>query len=100
MYQAIINKLNRFLELLNLPSDILNADEFQGVLVKKLSNQNIIKEKRRIPAGTNSSTVNQTHIDITGQNGMLFFFESLNDQTTATQSIDVDLFENNFKYLK
>ena len=31
---------------------------------------------------------------------MLFFFEELTDATTGMQSIDVDLFTNNFQYLK
>lgn len=48
MYRQIINELNRFLNFINIPGIPLNPDAFQGVLVKKLSNQNIIKDKRRI----------------------------------------------------
>ena len=62
-------------------------------------NQNIIKDKRRINAGDTSSTVNQTHIDVTGKQGMLFFFEELNNATTSVQSIDIDIYDNNFRYL-
>lgn len=99
MYQKIINELNLFLDKINMPSNPINPDEFQGVFVKKLSNQNIIKDKRRINAGDAVSTVNQTHIDITGRQSMLFFFESLNAKTTSVQNIDIDLYDNNYKYL-
>lgn len=99
MYLPIIDELNRFLNFINIPGLPLNPNAFQGILVKKLSNQNIIKDKRRINAGENASTVNQTHLDITGQQGMLFFFETLNDTTTAFQNIDIDLYDNNLRYL-
>lgn len=99
MYRQIIDELNRFLNFINVPGIPLNQDAFQGVFVKKLSNQNIIKDKRRINAGDIVSTVNQTHIDITGRQGMLFFFEELNNTTTSVQSIDIDLYDNNLKYL-
>ncbi|MBQ2922040.1 MAG: HNH endonuclease [Tyzzerella sp.] len=100
MYHQIINELNRFLNSLNVPATRLNPDAFQGVFIKKLSNQNIVKDKRRINAGDTTSTVNQTHIDITGRQSMLFFFEELNSETTSVQSIDIDLFENNLSYLR
>lgn len=100
MYRQIIDEINRFLNSINVPAAPLNPDAFQGVFVKKLSNQNIIKDKRRINAGDTVSTVNQTHIDITGRQGMLFFFEELNNATTSTQSIDIDLYDNNLKYLR
>lgn len=99
MYRQIIDELNHFLNLINIPASPLNPDAFQGVFVKKLSNQNIFKDKRRIKAGATVSTVNQTHIDITGHQGMLFFFEELNNTTTSFQSIDIDLYDNNLKYL-
>lgn len=99
MYRQIIDELNRFLNSINIPGTPLNPDAFQGVFVKKLSNQNIIKDKRRINAGDTTSTVNQTHIDITGRQSMLFFFEELNNASTASQSIDIDLYDNNLKYL-
>lgn len=100
MYRQIINELNRFLNHINIPGAPLNPDVFQAVLVKKLSNQNIIKDKRRINAGDTVSTVNQTHIDITGRQGMLFFFEELNSVTTSPRTIDIDLYKNNLKYLR
>ncbi len=100
MYNQIIDELNRFLNYINVPGMPLNSNAFQGVLVKKLSNQNIIKEKRRINIGEVISTINQTHIDITGHKGMLFFFEKLNNVTTTVQSIDIDLYDNNLKYLR
>lgn len=100
MYRQIIDELNRFLNFIDVPGIPLNPDAFQGVFVKKLSNQNIIKDKRRINAGDTVSTVNQTHIDITGRQGMLFFFEELNNTTTASQSIDIDLYDNNLRYLR
>ena len=100
MYRQIIDELNLFLNFINVPGTPLNPDAFQGVFVKKLSNQNIIKNKRRINSGDTVSTVNQTHIDITGRQGMLFFFEELNNTTTAFQSIDIDLYDNNLRYLR
>ena len=100
MYQQIVNEINRFLNYINVPGSPINLDAFQGVFVKKLSNQNIIKEKRRINAGDTVSNVNQTHLDITGQQGMLFFFEELNNTTSASQSIDIDLFENNLRFMQ
>lgn len=99
MYRQIIDELNHFLNLINIPASPLNPDAFQGVFVKKLSNQNIIKDKRRINTGDTASTINQTHIDITGRQGMLFFFEELNNTTTSIQNIDIDLYDNNLKYL-
>ena len=98
MYRQIIDELNHFLNSINISGTPLNPDAFQGVFVKKLSNQNIIKDKRRINAGDTTSTVNQTHIDITGRQSMLFFFEELNNTSTASQSIDIDLYNNNLKY--
>jgi hypothetical protein len=100
MYRQIIDELNHFLNSINVPGTPLNLDAFQGVFVKRLSNQNIIKDKRRINSGDTVSTVNQTHIDITGRQGMLFFFEELNNTTTAFQSIDIDLYDNNLRYLR
>lgn len=100
MYQKIIDELNNFLLSINIPSKPLNPKEFQGVFIKKLSNQNIVKDKRRIPAGDSSSNVNQTHIDITGHDSMLFFSKSLSNKTTQIQSFDVDIFFNNYEYLK
>ena len=100
MYRQIIDELNRFLNFINVSALPLNPDVFQGVFVKKLSNQNIIKDKRRINAGDTVSTVNQTHIDITGCQGKLFFFEELNNETTPVQSIDIDLYDNNLIYLR
>lgn len=87
MYRQIIDELNNFLNIINVPGTPLRPGAFQGVFVKKLSNQNIIKDKRRINAGDIVSTVNQTHIDITGRRGMLFFFEELNNITTTVQEI-------------
>ena len=100
MYNQIINILNQFLNYIHIPDTPLNPDAFQGVFVKKLSNQNIIKDKRKIKYGDTSSTVNQTHIDITGKQGMLFFFEELNSSSTSAQNIDIDIYDNNFRYLK
>lgn len=99
MYAQIINELNNYLRSLNISDNPINPDEFQAVFVKKLSNQNIIKEKRRINAGASTSNVNQTHLDVTGRQSMLFFFESLNDETTSIQNIDIDLFDTNYRYL-
>lgn len=100
MYRQIIDELNRFLNFINIPGTPINPDTFQGVFVKKLSNQNIIKDKRRINSGDIVSTINQTHIDVTGRQGMLFFFEELNNTTTSVQNIDIDLYDNNLRYLR
>ena len=100
MYRQIINILNQFLNHIHIPNTPLNPDTFQGVFVKKLSNQNILKDKRRINAGATISTVNQTHLDVTGKQGMLFFFNELNNTTTSIQSIDIDIYDNNFRYLR
>lgn len=43
MYKLIIDLLNNFLNYIHIPDTPLNPDVFQGVFVKKLSNQNIIK---------------------------------------------------------
>lgn len=100
MYKLIINALNQFLNYIHVPGTPLNPDAFQGIFVKKLSNQNIIKNKRRINAGYTSSMINQTHIDVTGKQSMLFFFEELNNTTTSVQNIDIDIYDNNFRYLR
>lgn len=100
MYFKIINEINNFLENIGIGNSPVNPSEFQSVFVKKLSNQNIIREKRRIKSGSSSTTINQTHIDVTGQSGMLFFFKKLDNSTTDLQEIDIDLFYNNFLYLR
>lgn len=100
MYTQIINILNQFLNYIHIPNTPLNPDAFQGVFIKKLSNQNILKDKRRVKAGETISTVNQTHIDVTGKQGMLFFFNELNNTTTSIQNIDIDIYDNNFRYLR
>ena len=79
MYKLIIDLLNNFLNYIHIPGTPLNPDVFQGVFVKKLSNQNIIKEKRRISANNTILKVNQTHIDVTGEQAKLFFFEGLSN---------------------
>jgi predicted restriction endonuclease len=99
MYAQIINELNNYLRSLIINNNLINRDEFQAVFVKKLSNPNIIKDKRRINAGATVSTIKQTHLDITGRQSMLFFFESLNNESTSIQNIDVDIYDNNYKYL-
>lgn len=99
MYKQIIDVLNQFLNYIHIPGTPLNPDVFQEVFVKKLSNQNIIKDKRKINAGNTVSMVNQTHIDITRKEGMLFFFKELSNTTTPPQSIDIDIYDNNFRYL-
>ena len=99
MYIEIINELKSFLTSIFIDNTILNADIFQGVFIKKLSNQNIIRAKRTIPAGYTISPVKQTHIDITSNKGMLFFFENLSNTTTSIQDIDIDVFANNINYL-
>lgn len=99
MYRQIIDELNQFLNFINIPGTPINPNAFQCVFVKKLSNQNIIKDKRRINSGDIVSTVNQTHIDVTGHQGMLFFFKELNNTTTSVQNIDIDLYDNNISYL-
>ena len=58
MYKLIIDLLNNFLNYIHIPGTPLNPDVFQGVFVKKLSNQNIIKEKRRISANNTILKVN------------------------------------------
>lgn len=100
MYKQIVDVLNQFLNYIHIPGTPLNPDAFQGVLVKKLSNTNIIKTKRIIKAGNTLPTVKQTHLDITGKQGMLFFFEELNNSTTAIQNIDIDIYDNNYRYLR
>lgn len=100
MYIEIINELKSFLTSIFIDSTIINADMFQGVFIKKLSNQNIIKAKRTIKAGKTISSINQTHIDITSKKGKLFFFESPSNTTTSIQDIDIDVFANNLNYLK
>lgn len=100
MYNKIIKELNQFLNFINIPATPLNPDAFQGIFIKKLSNQNIVRDKRKLSAGKNISTINQTHIDIPGKDGMLFFFEKLSNHTTPPQSIDIDIYDNNLKYLQ
>lgn len=100
MYRQVIDTLNQFLNYIHISGVPLNPDAFQAVFVKRLSNQNIIKNKRKTNASSISSTVNQTHIDVTGDRGKLFFFEELNNSTTSLQSIDIDIYNNNFIYLR
>lgn len=100
MYFKIIDEINRFLKDIGIGNTPINPLEFESVFVKKLSNQNICREKRRIKSGEKSTKINQTHIDVTGQTSMLFFFEELDKSTTDLQEIDIDLFYNNFSYLK
>ncbi len=100
MYNRIIHEINLFLRDINVGENSIDGRKFQAVLIKRLSNQNIIKEKRRIPRGQTTSSVNQTHIDFVSKPSRLFLFEILKDTTTTVQAIDIDLFKNNYNFLQ
>ena len=99
MYIEIMNEIKSFLASIFIDTTIIDTDIFQGILIKKLSNQNIIRSKRNVPVGSTISPVKQTHLDITGNKAMLFFFENLSNTTTNIQDIDIDVFSNNLDYL-
>ncbi len=96
----ILNGIRDFLNSINA-SNVLN-NEFDGILIKKLANSNILDY---------NNTGNQTHIAITGRD-MDFFpylknYSYLEAETPDSNykrkyvlQLNVHLLSNNFKYLK
>jgi predicted restriction endonuclease len=99
MYIEIINEIKTFLSLIKIDLSVIDAVEFQGVFIKKLSNQNIFKIKRRVLDKNVTLPNSQTQIDISSSNAMLFFFENLTNASASIQPIDIDMFTNNLNYL-
>lgn len=96
MYAEVIQFVKNFVHTIGIDPDIINPELFQGVFVKRLSNQNIPNTKRK----TSNSKINQTHIDITGVPGKLFFFDTLSNATTPLKSIDIDILYNNYMFIR
>ncbi len=73
-YSNVIDEINEFLLGVNRLQPI-SKKSFRGVFVKKLSNSNLVADKKYRYLNTGKKT-NQTHLDLTGQETLRFFFGS------------------------
>lgn len=71
-YKQVMDAINAFLVNVNKLSPLADT-LFQGVFVKKLSNSNLISSKKYTDIATGKKT-HQSHLDLTGQDTLKFFF--------------------------
>lgn len=71
-YSEIMVSINQFLTTIN-KCPALSPEIFRGVFIKKLSNSNLISSKKYVNAATGRKT-HQSHLDLTGQDTLKFFF--------------------------
>lgn len=104
MFTKAIKELSIFLQKIGVESDILNEGDFEGILIKKMSNSNLLGEDKKDikPDGTRN---NQTHLDFTGKECLNFFFsqEEQNkhmSKVEVKEEIHVTLFKANIDYFE
>lgn len=88
-YKEIMNAINVFLCDINKLTP-LSDTLFQGVFVKKLSNSNLISSKKYINVATGKKT-HQSHLDLTGQDTLKFFFGENPYSDTDYSQIMIDI---------
>ena len=88
-YKQIMSAINTF--LVNTNKLLPLADTlFQGVFVKKLSNSNLVSNKKYIDIATGKKT-HQTHLDLTGRDTLKFFFGNNPDSSAVYTQIMLDI---------
>lgn len=97
-YKEIMDSINAFLVDINklAPlSDVL----FQGVFAKELSNSNLVYAKKYTNASTGKKT-HQSHLDLTGQDTLKFFFGEHPSSDEEYSQIMLDIPIDNLKLLQ
>lgn len=97
-YNEVMHSINTFLVNINKLQS-LSEDLFQGIFVKKLSNSNLISSKKYTNLATGKKT-HQSHLDLTGQDTLKFFFGDNPDSDTDYSQIMLDIPVDNLKLLK
>lgn len=97
-YQNLIANINTFLVTVNKLQP-LSEDLFQGVFVKKLSNSNLISSKKYINVATGKKT-HQSHLDLTGQETLSFFFGDNPVEEQEYTQIMVDIPVDHLRFLQ
>lgn len=97
-YKEVMSAINAFLvntNKLSPLSDVL----FQGVFIKELSNSNLIYGKKYTDATTGKRT-HQSHLDLTGQDTLKFFFGEHPISSKEYSQIMLDIPVDNLKLLQ
>lgn len=97
-YQNLIAKINTFLVSTNKLQP-LSEELFQGVFIKKLSNSNLISSKKYINVSTGKRT-HQSHLDLTGQDTLSFFFGDNPPEDLVYTQIMIDIPVDHLKLLQ
>lgn len=88
-YRNLIANINMFLVSTNKLQP-LSENLFQGIFVKKLSNSNLISSKKYINVATGKKT-HQSHLDLTGQDTLSFFFGDNPNEEQEYSQIMIDI---------
>lgn len=97
-YTEIMDAINSFLVNINKLRP-LSPDLFQGVFMKKLSNSNLVLYKKYADASSGKKT-HQSHLDLTGQETLKFFFGDNPVDNNDYSQIMLDIPVDNLKLLK
>ena len=104
-FNDIYSDVIQFCSKISVDKNLIGkVDEFEGALVKVLSDSNLNKAKKYTkPNGRKNG---QTHFDITGLENMKFFFSSeaiekfKEDKKKIEKNITIELISNNEEYIK
>lgn len=103
MFSKAMQDINNFLSSTGVTSDIFKDEVFKGVFIKKLSNSNILNEDKK-DIKSDGTKNHQTHLDITGQENIDFFFSQDEqkchiNRINVSKDINVTLIRNNIEYI-
>lgn len=95
--------IEQFLKSIKVDINILVRHDIQGMLIKRLSNVNLLSMDKR-DISLDRKRANQTHLDITGKERMDFFFSEqeqsiYNEGHDISQDILIELLSNNLEYM-
>lgn len=103
----LIEDIKEYLKNIGTPDeflDYIDKDIFSEILIKKLSDSNILsRDKKKIKSNKNQN--GQTHIDITGNEGIRFFMSEEEEKSyivgnKVEKNIIVKILNNNIEHLK
>ena len=97
-YSEVMGEINAFLKDINKLQPLQDT-LFRGVFVKRLSNSNLVPGKKYKFLETGTKT-NQTHLDLTGQDTLKFFFGNNNDAENEYTQIMIDIPVDHLKFLE
>lgn len=103
MFTNALKDINNFLTKIGVVNYTLKGSDFQGMFVKRLSNSNLLGEDKK-DIKDDGTRNHQTHLDITGQENINFFFlqgeqNLYTSGTDVSKNINVNLVSNNIEYL-